>query len=71
MQKYLENLAQEQEDVVAEQASVDEVANSILSCHLDAFKELAKWRIWLWTKKCQRFWGDLLHWRNEITIMSF
>lgn len=42
MQKYLENLAQEQEDVVAEQTSVDEVANSILSCHLDAFKELAK-----------------------------
>lgn len=42
MQKYLENLAQEQEDVVAEQASVDEVANSILSRHLDAFKELAK-----------------------------
>lgn len=42
MQNYLENLAQEQEDVVAEQASVDEIANSILSCHLDAFKQLAK-----------------------------
>lgn len=38
MQRYLENLAQEQEDVVVEQASVDEVANSILSCPLDAFK---------------------------------
>ncbi|MEX2785629.1 type II toxin-antitoxin system Phd/YefM family antitoxin [Streptococcus sp. H49] len=30
------------ESVVADQASVDEVANSILSRHLDAFKELAK-----------------------------
>ena len=42
MQKYLENLAQEQEDIVSKQASVDEVANSILSCHLEAFKELVK-----------------------------
>lgn len=30
------------ESVIADQASVDEVANSILSRHLDAFKELAK-----------------------------
>lgn len=28
---------------VAEQATVDDVANSVLSRHLDAFKELAKW----------------------------
>ncbi|MBJ6746368.1 type II toxin-antitoxin system Phd/YefM family antitoxin [Streptococcus sp. 121] len=35
-------LVQEEEAVVADQASVDEVANSILSRHLDAFKELAK-----------------------------
>lgn len=27
---------------VAEQATVDDVANSVLSRHLDAFKELAK-----------------------------
>ncbi|HFI0332539.1 TPA: type II toxin-antitoxin system Phd/YefM family antitoxin [Streptococcus suis] len=30
------------ESVVTDQASVDEVANSILLRHLDAFKELAK-----------------------------
>lgn len=42
MQKYLEDLAQKRDDVVAEQASVNEVANSILSHHLDAFNELAK-----------------------------
>lgn len=35
-------LLQEKNAVVADQASVDEVANSILSRHLDAFKELAK-----------------------------
>lgn len=31
------------EAVVTDQASVDEVASSILSRHLEAFKELAKW----------------------------
>ena len=31
---------------VAEQATVDDVANSVLSRHLDAFKELAKWSDW-------------------------
>ena len=31
-----------QETVVADQASVDDVANAILSRHLDAFNELAK-----------------------------
>ena len=28
---------------VAEQVTVDDVVNSVLSRHLDAFKELAKW----------------------------
>lgn len=28
---------------VAERVTVDDVANSVLSRHLDAFKELAKW----------------------------
>lgn len=32
----------EQETTVVEQATLDEVANSVLSCHLDAFKELAE-----------------------------
>ena len=31
-----------EENLVAEQATVDDVASSILSRHLDAFKELAK-----------------------------
>ena len=33
---------EKEESVVSDQASVDEVATSILSRHLDAFKELAK-----------------------------
>ncbi|ASI67087.1 hypothetical protein GT95_06105 [Streptococcus agalactiae] len=32
----------EQETTVVEQATLDEVANSVLSRHLDAFKELAE-----------------------------
>ena len=31
---------------VAERATVDDVANSVFSHHLDAFKELAKWSDW-------------------------
>lgn len=34
--------AKYEENLVAEQATVDNVASSILSRHLDAFKELAK-----------------------------
>ena len=34
---------EQEETAVAEQSTIDEVANSILSRHLDAFKELAKW----------------------------
>lgn len=33
---------EQEETVVADQASVDDVANAILSRYLDAFKELAK-----------------------------
>ena len=33
---------EQEETVVADQASVDDVANAILSRHLDAFNELAK-----------------------------
>lgn len=33
---------EQEETVVADKASVDDVANAILSRHLDAFKELAK-----------------------------
>lgn len=33
---------EQEETVVADQASVDDVTNAILSRHLDAFKELAK-----------------------------
>lgn len=33
---------EQEETVVADQASVDDVANAILLRHLDAFKELAK-----------------------------
>ncbi|WP_300207361.1 type II toxin-antitoxin system Phd/YefM family antitoxin [uncultured Streptococcus sp.] len=36
------NTLVQEEIVVADQASVDDVANAILSRHLDAFKELAK-----------------------------
>ena len=36
------DLEEQSEAVVADQASVDEVASSILSRHLEAFKELAK-----------------------------
>ena len=35
------NTLVQEEIVVADQASVDDVANAILSRHLDAFKELA------------------------------
>lgn len=37
-----EEQEEQEETVVADQASVDDVANAILSRHLDAFKELAK-----------------------------
>lgn len=37
-----EEQEEQEETVVADQASVDDVANAILSRHLDAFNELAK-----------------------------
>lgn len=42
MQNPLESVISESEDVVTEQAVVDEIASSILSRCLEAFKELAK-----------------------------